>query len=74
MAHCRFKQENLCHLDLNQRAQFAGRAVASWLGFRLQIMGVVMVAGIAFIAVLEHNFHGVDPGAIYICFVYRLTL
>ena len=54
--------ENLERLDINQRAQFAAQAAASWLSFRLQMMGVAMVTGIAFIAVLEHHFQSVNPG------------
>ena len=58
----RFKKENLEKLDLNLRAQYSGQAVASWLGFRLQMMGVVMVTGIAFISVLQHHFQAVNAG------------
>ena len=58
----RFRMENLERLDINQRAQFAAQAAASWLSFRLQMMGVAMVTGIAFIAVLEHHFQSVNPG------------
>jgi len=47
---------------MNQRAQFASQAVASWLAFRLQMLGVAMVTGIALIAVLEHHFRTVNPG------------
>ena len=32
-----------------------GYAVAQWLGIRLQMLGVAMVVGVAFIAVLEHT-------------------
>lgn len=58
----RFQKENLDKLDTNQRAQFAAQAVASWLSFYLQMLGVAMVTGIAFIAVLEHHFQSVNPG------------
>lgn len=58
----RFRKENLEKLDLNLRAQYSGQAVASWLGFRLQMMGVVMVTGIAFISVLQHHFQTVNAG------------
>lgn len=69
----RFRKENLEKLDLNLRAQYSGQAVASWLGFRLQMMGVVMVTGIAFISVLQHQFQAVNAGlwllvhALYLC-------
>ena len=39
-----------------------GYAVAQWLGFYLQLLGVAMVAGVSFLAVLEHHFSTVDPG------------
>ena len=61
----RFQQENLERLDANQRAQFAAQAVACWLSFRLQMLGVAMVTGIAFIAVLEHHFQSVNPGKVF---------
>ena len=35
---------------------------SQWLGLRLQFLGVAMVTGVAFIAVLEHHFSTVDPG------------
>lgn len=65
----RFQRENLNKLDINQRAQFATQAIASWLGFRLQMLGVAMVTGIAFIAVLEHHFQTADPGIEQYCVV-----
>ena len=40
----------------------SGYAVAQWLGIRLQMLGVTMVTGVSFIAVLEHHFNTVDPG------------
>ena len=51
---------------------FLGYAVAMWLGIRLQMLGVAMVTGVAFIAVLEHHFNTVNPGA-YISVTYLLT-
>ena len=41
---------------------FLGFAVSQWLGIRLQMLGVAMVTGVAFIAVLEHHLNTVDPG------------
>ena len=60
--HPRFQKENLDKLDTNQRAVYSAQAVASWLSFHLQMLGVAMVTGIAFIAVLEHHFQTVNPG------------
>ena len=42
-----------------------GYAVAQWLGLYLQLLGVAMVAGVSFLAVLEHHFSSVDPGTLY---------
>ncbi|XP_021347494.1 multidrug resistance-associated protein 7-like isoform X1 [Mizuhopecten yessoensis] len=70
----RFQTENLHRLDLNQRAQFVAGAVGSWLGFRLQMMGVIMVAGIAFIAVLQHHFQTVNPGLVGLAISYALSV
>lgn len=58
----RFCRENLSRLDTNQKAQYATTAAAKWLDFRLQMLGVAMVTGVAFVAVLEHHFHTVNPG------------
>ena len=43
---------------------FIGYVVAQWLGIRLQMLGVAMVTGVSFIAVLEHHFNTVDPGEV----------
>ena len=58
----RFEAENRVRLEDNQRAQFAGQAASQWLGVRLQAIGVLMVTGVALIAVLEHHFHAVNAG------------
>ena len=58
----RFQEENLCKLDDNQRAMFAGLTASCWLDFRLQIIGVAMVSGVAIIAVLEHHFQTANAG------------
>ncbi|XP_052824006.1 ATP-binding cassette sub-family C member 10 isoform X2 [Octopus bimaculoides] len=52
----RFQEDNLCKLDDNQRAQFADMTVSCWLDFRLQMIGVAIISGVAIIAVIEHHF------------------
>ena len=37
-------------------------AASQWLGIRLQLLGVAMVAIVAFIAMLQHQFSSVNPG------------
>ncbi|XP_052106560.1 ATP-binding cassette sub-family C member 10-like isoform X1 [Mytilus californianus] len=70
----RFRKENLIRLDINQRAQFAGQAASSWLNFHLQMVGVVMVGGIAFIAVIQHNLDSVSPGLVGLAISYSLSV
>lgn len=59
----RFQCENATKLERNQRAQLASTLAGVWLGVRLQFVGVIVVTGVAFIAVLEHHFGTVNPGA-----------
>jgi len=49
-------------LEHNQRAQFASTAASQWLAMRLQLIGVVMVTGVATVAVIEHTYSTVDAG------------
>ena len=53
-----------------------GYAIAQWLSIRLQMLGVAMVGGVAFIAVLEHHFAGsVNPGETKAyCTMYLIVL
>lgn len=44
------------------KAQFASQAAGQWLGLRLQFIGVAMVTGICFIAVVQHQYDVADPG------------
>ena len=50
----RFVEENFSLVSNSIRAQFASLIVSSWLNFRLQLIGIVMVAGISLIGVIEH--------------------
>ncbi|XP_013401317.1 multidrug resistance-associated protein 7 [Lingula anatina] len=70
----RFKKENEVRLEENQQAQFAGIVAGQWLQIRLQMLGVVMVTGVAFIAVLEHHFQTVDPGLVGLAISYALSI
>ena len=49
-----------------------GYAVAQWLGLYLQLLGVAMVAGVSFLAVLEHHFSSVDPGSTHVTLVIHV--
>ncbi|XP_067681975.1 ATP-binding cassette sub-family C member 10-like [Haliotis asinina] len=70
----RFCKENLSRLDVNQKAQYATTVAAKWLDFRLQMLGVAMVTGVAFVAVLEHHFHTVNPGLVGLAISYSLSI
>jgi len=65
----RFRAENRERLGRNQRAQFASIAAAQWLAMRLQLIGVVMVTGVAAVAVIEHVYTTVDAGTEPYCSV-----
>lgn len=56
----------ICMYSIDKHAYISihseGYAVAQWLGLYLQLLGVAMVAGVSFLAVLEHHFSTVDPG------------
>lgn len=58
----RFRAENRQRLEHNQRAQFAGLAASQWLAMRLQLIGVVMVTGVATVAVIQHTYSTIDAG------------
>ncbi|KAH6942211.1 hypothetical protein HPB50_001780 [Hyalomma asiaticum] len=55
----RFCQENLHKLAVNQQAVFASQAASQWLNLRLQLMGVLLTSGVAFLAVVQHQVRGV---------------
>ncbi|XP_070181093.1 ATP-binding cassette sub-family C member 10-like [Littorina saxatilis] len=69
-----FRQENMSHLTVNQRAQFSTQAAARWLDIRLRMLGVIIVGSIAFIAVIQHQFQGVDPGLVGLAITYALSV
>lgn len=58
----RFKRDNEDNVDANIKAQFASQAAARWLGLRLQFIGVAMVSGVSFIAIIQHQYDVADPG------------
>ncbi|KAK7505594.1 hypothetical protein BaRGS_00003339 [Batillaria attramentaria] len=69
-----FRQENMDRLTANQRAQYSTQAAARWLDLRLRMLGVVIVGSIAFIAVIQHHFQGVDPGLVGLAITYSLSV
>ncbi|KAJ8874871.1 hypothetical protein PR048_022761 [Dryococelus australis] len=63
----RFRRENEDHLEANQKCQYASQAAGQWLGLRLQFIGVAVITGIGFIAVLQHQFNVANPASICGC-------
>ncbi|XP_014663259.1 PREDICTED: multidrug resistance-associated protein 7-like [Priapulus caudatus] len=73
-ATARFMQENQNTLEINQKANFAGQVASQWLNVRLQLLGVVMVTGVAFITVLEHHYQSVNTGLVGLAISYALSV
>ncbi|KAJ8945829.1 hypothetical protein NQ318_008713 [Aromia moschata] len=70
----RFKRDNEDNVDANIKAQFASQAAVRWLGLRLQFIGVAVVAGVSFIAVIQHQYDIADPGLIGLAISYALSV
>jgi len=71
----RFLQEHRQRLDTFQRANFTGVAVGTWLGFRLQCLGVATSTCVALFAVLQHHFVApIPPELIGLSFAYALSV
>ncbi|XP_063242885.1 ATP-binding cassette sub-family C member 10 [Bacillus rossius redtenbacheri] len=70
----RFRRENEDYLEANQKCQYASQAAGQWLGLRLQFIGVAMVTGIGFIAMLQHQFNVANPGLIGLAISYALSV
>eukprot|EP01062_Namystynia_karyoxenos_P068259 TRINITY_DN6263_c1_g1_i1.p1 TRINITY_DN6263_c1_g1~~TRINITY_DN6263_c1_g1_i1.p1 ORF type:complete len:1471 (+),score=387.48 TRINITY_DN6263_c1_g1_i1:72-4415(+) len=56
----RIEQEVRQRLDASQLASFTEQAVNQWLGFRLQMLGAIMVAGVSLLAAGQYG--GAVPG------------
>ncbi|XP_044256061.1 ATP-binding cassette sub-family C member 10 [Tribolium madens] len=70
----RFKRDNEENVDANIKAQFASQAAARWLGLRLQFIGVAMVSGVSFIAIIQHQYDVADPGLVGLALSYALSV
>ncbi|XP_078051150.1 ATP-binding cassette sub-family C member 10 isoform X1 [Augochlora pura] len=70
----RFSQENELLLEVSQKTNFASIAASQWLGLRLQLMAVVLLAGVSNIAVLQHQYSIADPGLIGLVITYILSI
>ncbi|CAH0561097.1 unnamed protein product [Brassicogethes aeneus] len=70
----RFRRENEDKIEANLKAQFASQCAARWLGLRLQFIGVAIVAGVSFIAVIQHQYDFADPGMVGLAISYALSV
>ncbi|KAK4886869.1 hypothetical protein RN001_003140 [Aquatica leii] len=70
----RFKRDNEENIEANIKAQYASQVAARWLGLRLQFIGVAMVTGVGFIAVIQHQFDVADPGLVGLAISYALSV
>lgn len=73
-ASSRFQHELSEKLDKNQQTRFATMLASQWLNLRLQLIGVLIVTAVAFIAILEHSISTVDPSLIGLSLSYALSI
>ena len=72
----RFVEHNFFLVTNSVRAQFASLVAGSWLSFRLQLIGIVMVASISLIGVFEHVYtiQGSNPSLVGLSLSYILSV
>nr|XP_057929330.1 ATP-binding cassette sub-family C member 10 isoform X2 [Doryrhamphus excisus] len=70
----RFEEESLQRLEQNQRCLFLSKAAMQWLDIRLQLIGVAVVTSLSIIAVIQHQFHAVEPGLVGLSLSYALSI
>jgi len=70
----RFIRENKEYLESSMKASFAAQAASQWLELRLQMIGCGVVAGVAIIAVIEHNLSCANPGLVGLAISYALGI
>lgn len=72
----RFVEHNFFLVTSSIRAQFASLVAGSWLSFRLQLIGIVMVAAISLIGVFEHVYtvQGSNPSLVGLSLSYILSV
>ncbi|XP_043917025.1 ATP-binding cassette sub-family C member 10 [Protopterus annectens] len=70
----RFEEQNETRLEVNLRCLFACNAAVQWLDIRLQMIGILVITGIATIAVIQHVTRSVDPGLVGLALSYALSV
>ncbi|XP_060081599.1 ATP-binding cassette sub-family C member 10-like [Ylistrum balloti] len=70
----RFKDQHFECVDEWLKTYYTAHNVGNWLWVHTQMLVNVMVTGIATLAVLEHNIHGIDPSVVGMAISYVLSM
>ncbi|XP_069116792.1 ATP-binding cassette sub-family C member 10-like isoform X1 [Argopecten irradians] len=70
----RFTDQHINRLDNWLKTNYTSHNIGMWLWIRTQMFGIVMVTGIATMAVIQHNLYGIDPGVVGLAISYILSL
>ena len=72
----RFVNDFMELLDSSMRCQYASNASSQWLNLRLQLLGLVVSSGVAFLAVFGHIYDliEINAGLIGLALCYSLTI
>ena len=71
-----YERANERLLDVNQQAVYAGACIGAWLTAHLQLLGVLVVSGVAFAALAQHHlFPGsIAPALVGLAVAYALPV
>ncbi|KFM64283.1 Multidrug resistance-associated protein 7, partial [Stegodyphus mimosarum] len=61
-------------IDANLRAALSTSAASQWLNLRLQFIGVIVVTGVAAVALIQKEFSVVDAGLVGLALSYALSI
>ncbi|XP_033736227.1 multidrug resistance-associated protein 7-like [Pecten maximus] len=69
----RFTDQHINRVDNWLKTHYTSHNLGMWLWFRTQMFGIIMVTGIATMAVIQHTFYGIDPGVVGLAISYILS-
>ncbi|RXG57622.1 Multidrug resistance-associated protein 7 [Armadillidium vulgare] len=70
----RYKERLDQYLEQNQRAQFGLQVSSQWLNFQLQMLGLLILAGVVALGLWQHHSHGIGAGIIGLVLVYAMNM
>ncbi|KAB7504946.1 Multidrug resistance-associated protein 7 [Armadillidium nasatum] len=70
----RYKERLDRYLEQNQRAQFGLQVSSQWLNFQLQMLGLLILAGVVALGLWQHHSHGIGAGIIGLVLVYAMNM